>query len=154
MIRHDRRATSTALGYVLSLGIAAVLVSGLIVAGGGLMEDQRDQTARIELEVIGQTVADDLASAARLADCDSCDVRLRIDVPSRVAGESYLIDVVEVDGAAPSYRYRLALTTGRSNVAVDVTVRTSVPVTETSVTGGTMIAEYDPAAGQLEVRND
>ncbi|AXG09959.1 DUF7266 family protein [Haloplanus rubicundus] len=153
-MRRDRRATSTALGYVLSLGIAAVLVSGLLVAGGGLMEDQRDQSARIELQVIGQTVADDLASAGRLSDCDSCDVRLRIDVPSRVASESYLIDVVEVDGTAPSYRYRLALTTGRSNVAINVTVRTSVPVVETSVTGGTMIAEYDPAAGTLEVRND
>lgn len=151
MLRHDRRATSTALGYVLSLGITAILVSGLIVAGGGLMESQRDQTARIELEVIGQTVADDLASAARLADCASCELQLRIDVPSRVAGESYLIEVVEVD--PPNY-YRLALTTGRSNVAVTVSVRTSVPIVETSVTGGTMLVEYDPATGQLEVRND
>ncbi|AZH24987.1 DUF7266 family protein [Haloplanus aerogenes] len=152
MIRRDRRATSTALGYVLSLGISAILISGLIVAGGGLMESQRDQSARIELQVIGQTVADDLSSAARLADCDSCEVRLRIDVPSRVAGESYLIQVDEIDGSPPAYRYRLTLSTGRSNVAVDVSVRTSVPVAETSVAGGTMIVDYD--AGQLEVRND
>jgi len=151
VIRTDRRATSTALGYVLSLGIAAILVSGLIVAGGGLMESQRDQSARIELQVIGQTVADDLSSAGRLADCDSCEVRLRIDVPSRIAGESYLIQVIEVD---PPHIYRLGLSTGRSNVAVNVTVRTSRPVVETTVTGGTIIVEYDPGSGELEVRND
>ncbi|MEF8856597.1 MAG: hypothetical protein V5A16_04160 [Haloplanus sp.] len=151
MIRRDNRATSTALGYVLSLGITALLVSGLLLAGGGLMESQRDQTARIELEVIGQTVADDLSSAARLADCDSCELRLRIDVPSRVAGEAYLLRIVEV---SPPDTYRLALSTGRSNVAVNVTTRTVRPVAETTVTGGTMIVEYDPASGELEVRND
>lgn len=151
MIRRDRRATSTALGYVLTLGIASLLISGLLIAGGGLMEGQRDQTARIELEVIGQTVADDLSSAARLADCDSCDLRLRIDVPSRIAGEAYLIEIIEI---SPPDTYRLALSTGQSNVAVNVTARTARPVAETTVTGGTMVVEYDPASGQLEVRND
>jgi hypothetical protein len=151
VIRRDRRATSTALGYVLTLGITSLLISGLLIAGGGLMEGQRDQTARIELEVIGQTVADDLSSAARLADCDSCDLRLRIDVPSRVAGEAYLIEIIEV---SPPDTYRLALTTGQSNVAVNVTARTARPVAETTVTGGPMIVEYDPASGQLEVQND
>ena len=151
MIRRDRRATSTALGYVLSLGIAAILVSGLIIAGGGLMEGQRDQSARIELQVIGQTVADDLASASRLADCESCRVRLRIDVPSRVAGEAYRIRVVEVDSP---HIHRLALTTGRTNAAANVTVRTTLPVAETTVAGGALVVEYDPAAGVLEVRND
>ncbi|RCU46276.1 hypothetical protein DU504_02530 [Haloplanus salinus] len=150
-MRRDRRATSTALGYVLSLGIAGILVSGLIVAGGGLVEDQRDQSARIELQVIGQTVADDLASAGRLADCDSCTVRLRIDVPSRVAGDAYRIRIVEVD---PPTVHRLVLTTGRSDAAANVTVRTRRPVAETTVTGGTLIVEYDPASGALEVRND
>lgn len=152
----DRRATSTALGYVLSLGIAAVLISGLLIAGGGLMESQRDQTARTELEVIGQTVADDLASAGRLADCDSCDLRLRIDVPRRVAGEAYRVRVVEVDAdpTVDSYTSRFVLSTGRSDVAVNVTVHTSLPVAETSVAGGTIVVEYDPAASELEVRND
>jgi hypothetical protein len=152
----NRRATSTALGYVLSLGIAAILVSGLLIAGGGLMESQRDQTARTELEVIGQTVADDLASAARLADCDSCDLRLRIEVPRRVAGEAYLIRVVEMDAdpSVDSYISRLVLSTERSDVSVNATVRTRRPVAETTVTGGTIVVEYDPAASELEVRND
>lgn len=150
-MRRDRRATSTALGYVLSLGIAGILVSGLIIAGGGLMESQRDQSARIELQVIGQTVADDLASAGRLADCDSCRVRLRIDVPARVSGEAYRIRIVEVD---PPHHYRLALTTGRTNTAANVTVRTTRPIAETTVVGGALIVEFDPVAGELEVRND
>jgi len=146
----DRRGASTALGYVLSLGISAVLITGLIVAGGGIMESQREQAARTELSVIGQTIADDVASASRLADCDSCELTLRIDVPARVAGESYLVDVVEVD---PPHTYRLDLTTGRSGVTTAVTVRTRLPLVETSVAGGSLVVEYDSAAGELEVRD-
>ncbi|WP_435069578.1 DUF7266 family protein [Haloplanus sp. C73] len=152
-LARDRRGSSTALGYVLSLGISAILITGLIVAGGGVMQNQREQSARTELEVIGQTVADDLASAARLADCDSCEVSMRIDIPERVAGESYLLEVVEVDPADPQHTYRLDLRTGRSDVQASVSVRTRLPVTETSVAGGSLLVEYDSGAGTLEVRN-
>lgn len=152
-LARDRRGTSTALGYVLSLGISAVLITGLIVAGGGVMQDQREQSARTELAVVGQTIADDLASAARLADCDSCELSLRIDVPARVAGESYLVEVVEVDEADPQYLYRLDLRTGRSDVQESVRVRTRLPVAETSVAGGSLLVEYDSGAGVMEVRN-
>lgn len=151
----DRRATSTALGYVLSLGIAAILITGLLVAGGELVQNQREQSAHTELEVIGQTIADDLASASRLADCDSCELSLRISVPDRVAGESYLIDIVEVEAnpAYPEYIYRLDLETGRSGVTDSVMVRTRLPVAETSLAGGSLVVDYDSGAGQLEVRN-
>ncbi|MFB6256036.1 MAG: hypothetical protein ABEH58_04785 [Haloplanus sp.] len=145
----DRRGSSTALGYVLSLGISALLVTGLLIAGGGLLEGQRDRSVGVELRVVGQTVADDLASASRLADCDSCELTMRIDAPPRIAGEAYLISLVEV--AAPD-TYRLSLTTERSEVTVDVRLRTRLPVAETTVTGGTLVVEYDPAAGELEVR--
>lgn len=152
-LRTDRRATSAALGYVLSLGIAAILVSGLIVAGGGLIDSQRDQAARLELQVVGETLAEDMTSAARLADCPSCDVTLRIDLPERVAGESYLIEVTEVSVSPEFYTYRLDLSTGRSDVEVDIRLRTRRPYQETSVAGGMVVVDYDPAANVMEVRN-
>jgi hypothetical protein len=147
-LRSDRRGSSTALGYVLSLGIAAVLISGLIVAGGGLMESQRDQSARTELEVIGQTLAEEVTSAGRLADCPSCELRLRVDLPSRVAGGSYLIEVTDTADAGI---HRLVLNTSVTGVTIRVRFRSRLPVAETSLAGGPVVIVYD--SGTLEVRD-
>jgi hypothetical protein len=150
-LRTDRRGTSTALGYVLALGIAAILISGLLIAGGGLMESQRDQATRLELEVVGQTLAEDVTSASRLADCPSCEVRLRVDLPERVAGESYRI---EVNDTADPDVYRLVLSADSVDVSTEVRLRTRYPVQQTTVASGTVIVEYDPATDTMEVRND
>ncbi|MFC7173354.1 hypothetical protein ACFQL0_08240 [Haloplanus litoreus] len=146
----DRRGTSTALGYVLSLGIAAILISGLIVAGGGLMEGQRDQSARTELQVVGQTLAAELTNAGRLADCPSCELTLWADLPARVAGGAYLIEVVNT--ADPDI-YRLVLSAEVADATATVRFRARRPVATTTVTGGRLAIEYDPAAGTLEVRD-
>lgn len=149
-LRYDRRGSSTALGYVLSLGIAAILISGLIVAGGGLMESQRDQSARTELQVIGQTLAEEVTSAGQLADCPSCELRVRVDLPTRVAGGTYLIGVTDTPDTGI---YRLVLNTSVTDVTATVRFRTRLPVDETSVAGGPVVIAYDPAAGSLEVRD-
>ena len=49
----DDRAVSTTLGYVLSLAIASILISGLMLATAGFVEGQREQVIRSELEVVG-----------------------------------------------------------------------------------------------------
>ncbi|MFC7028484.1 hypothetical protein ACFQH8_15745 [Halomicroarcula sp. GCM10025710] len=66
MRKQDDRAVSTALGYVLTLSIASLLVTGLIIAGSGFVEDRREQVVREELTVIGQQIGADLARADRL----------------------------------------------------------------------------------------
>lgn len=152
--RVDRRGASTALGYVLSLGISALLISGLILAGGSLMESQREQTARTELRVIGQKFAGDLTTADRLASCTEChDLRMRSDLPRRAAGENYVIHL-QNETTSGRYTYRLELRTVETNVTADVLVRTFRPVqTPGAVVGGELAVVYDPATGILEVRN-
>ncbi|MFB6109064.1 MAG: hypothetical protein ABEJ82_09555 [Haloplanus sp.] len=152
-VRADRRGASTALGYVLSLGISALLISGLILAGGNLMDDQRQRTARVELRVIGQKFAGDLSTADRLASCPSCDdLRLRSDLPTRAASESYTIRLENETVGGGRYRYRLHLHTVESNVSAEVGLRTVRPVqTPGSVVGGPLVVNYDAATGTLVV---
>lgn len=150
----DRRGTSTALGYVLSLGISALLISGLILAGGSLMESQRDQTARTELRVVGQKFAGDLTTADRLTSCSGChDLRLVSDLPQQAAGENYVIRL-QNETTTGRYTYRLELETVESDVTTTVRVRTVRPVqTPGAVVGGELAIVYDPATATLEVRN-
>ncbi|WP_224332167.1 DUF7266 family protein [Haloprofundus halobius] len=135
------RAVSTTLSYVLALGITGILISGLLVAGGGLVEDQRDRTLENELRVVGQQLAADLETADALAaSAPSGTVRLDRRLPSRVVGTSYVVDVVDGDddGEADSIR----LSTSSPDVAVTVAFVTRTAVATESVNGGDVRIDY------------
>jgi hypothetical protein len=141
----DGRAVSTAAGYVLSLGITAILVTGLLVAGGGVVEERRDITSHDSLEVVGQRLAANLMTADRLAaTSDTTTVAVSVDLPARIAGRGY---TVSVDPAGS----RLHLDATASDASVTVAFATSTPVADTSVQGGDVRIVLD--GGQLEVRS-
>lgn len=145
----DRRGVSTAIGYVLTLSVATLLVGGLLVGLGGYVEDQRAGTARDELRVIGQQVASDLSSADRLARVGSPDeVRVSRQLPDSVTGTTYRIEVV--DGATPDDPVTIELRTTDPDVTVDLAVRIETGVADSTVGGGDLVVRLD-GSGKLEV---
>lgn len=92
------RGVSTVVGYVLNLGIATVLVVGLLLAGGGLVEDQRERTVRAELDVVGNRMAADLEAADRLLLAGNSSITVRSSQPDRVVGLDYDVAVQASDG--------------------------------------------------------
>lgn len=145
----DTRAASTTLGYVLALGITSVLVTGLLLGAGGLVEDQRERTVRSELQVVGQMVAADVSAGDRLARAGDAAFVIRRDVPRRVAGVSYTIEVVN-ESATDTY-LRLGTTNPSVTVEVDVALRSTLAESHLSVRDGRVVVTYDPATGRLEV---
>lgn len=146
----DDRAVSNVFSYTLSLAIAAVLVSGLLIAGGTFVEDQRTSVVRSELEVVGQRLAADVAAAdrlVRLSDGDS-SVRLTSEVPDAVAGTGYRVDVGTSGGNTTVFLSSTAL---EERVAVPVANVTAVA--PGSVQGGDVVVAYDEATDRLEVTN-
>lgn len=144
------RAVSTMLGYVLALGIAAVLVSGLFTGMTGFVDDQRETAVRSELDVVGNRIASDLGVAGRLASgVETGYVGLTTNVPDRVAGVRYRVDIERLR----PHRYRLVLYTDDPAVRVTVRVRTAVPVAEGTVRGGDLTVVYDDSQDRLEVAN-
>lgn len=140
------RAVSTAVGYVLTLGITTVLVSGLLLAAGGVVEDRREATTRNTLEVVGQRLAASLMSADRLATTDGTrTVAVTVDLPERIAGSGYS---VRVDGSSST----LVLDADRTDATRRVSFVASTPVASTKVSGGRLRIVLSPA-GQLEVRS-
>lgn len=139
----DRRGVSTTLGYVLNLTVATLVVTGLLVAGGDMVADQREQTTRSELRVVGQQLAADLVAADELAATADGDDVLRIErqLPGEVAGRTYGIEL----RSSGSDRPYLRLSATGSDVTVEVTLTLETPVAESSVNGQRIRIRYaDP----------
>jgi len=140
------RAVSTAVGYVLTLGITTILISGLLIAAGGVVEDRRDATSRDSLDVVGQRIAANLMAADRLAETDGATaVEVVVDVPDRIAGSGYTVRV----NASTS---TLVLDPDSIDTIRRVTFVTSTPVTATAVQGGSLRIVLTPS-GELEVQS-
>lgn len=140
------RGVSTALGYVLNLGVATLLVTALLLSAGTLVEDQRDRAAETELDVVGERLATDLAAADRLARTnDPTTVRVEADVPLRVAGSYYTLRVNE------SGNGDVVLDADQPDVEVVVPFETTTEVQASTVDGGDLAVVYDPGNDTLVV---
>lgn len=144
-LRVDRRGISTALGYVLTLSVATLLVGGLLIGFGGFVDDHRTGTARDELRVVGQQVASGLSSADRLARVGSVsEVRVSRQLPDSVTGSSYLIEVADGNPV------RIEVRTTTPDVTVELTVHIDTAVVDSTVGGGDFVVELTPS-DELEV---
>ena len=134
------RAVSTALGYVLGLAIVAAMMTGLFVASGEIVSDERERAIRSELRVLGNQLAADVASVDRVArSLDGGPAGLTQDLPDTVAGSGYQIRLVD-EGAPPA---TLELTTEDPDVTVNVTVMNGTAVGDSVVPGGDTTVYYD-----------
>ena len=142
----DDRAVSVAVGYVLTLAIGAVLLSGVVVGIGGVVDGQTDRVVRSNLDVIGQTTVATLESADRLARAATVDrpsgaapanVSVAVDLPTRVAGRPYRIAVGNDT---------VTLRTTDPEIAVAVPHAATLRVAETTVRGGPVRIRYDGGA--------
>ncbi len=150
------RAVSITVNYVIVLAITAVLVSGLLVGAGGYVQDQRTNVVREELTVVAEQLTAGIDDADRLsrAEAESRSVRVGVNLPTRVAGESYRIEVTELPTpAGQPTRHELRLRSAESDVGVTLTISTLVDLDEGSVNGGWVVIRLD-AAGPTLVLSD
>lgn len=144
------RAVSPTLNYTLTLGISAILVVGLLTAGGNFVENQRDGVVNSELEVIGERLAGDIATADRLVQIGDGPTTLNVtaELPRRVSGAPYDVAVLTSDG-----NVSLELTSDSVDESVTASVSNVTAVAATNVTGGTLEIVYDRSADRLVVRD-
>lgn len=145
----DSRAVSTTVSYVLSVAITAMLVAGLLLAGGDFVDDRRDQVVQTELRVIGHQVAADLGRVDRMVEAgdDVSTARVNQTFPERVTGNAYTITIRESPDS------RVLVNTTNPDVEVRVRVRTTTQIEESSASGGTVSVFYDASNDRLEVEN-
>lgn len=147
-LRSDERGVSTVVGYAIGLGIATLLITGLLASVGTFIVDQRESTARTELGVIGQQLAADIRvtdTLVRTGGASPAAVSYRQDLPDRTAGGGYVVSV------NPSSCGCIVLTSDDPDVRVDVRVTTRATLAASRFSGGDVRVEYDAGTGALEV---
>lgn len=153
-MRDDERAASTALGYVLTLGISAVLITGLIVGGGSYLEGERARITTEELRVHGERLAGAVGDADRLASAAAPGGRagVRIGLPDRVAGSRYAVAVVDRGTTAGGrHRSALVLRADDAGVSVRIPIVTEVDLAAAgSLPGGEFRVDWD-GSGPLRI---
>ena len=142
------RGVSTVVGYVLNVGIATLLITGLIFASGDLVGDQRERAVRSEFGVLGNRIAADLETADRLARVSNGgEVRVSSQLPTHISGRQYLISV-EPDGNDVD----VVLQMDSPDVSVRVSMNNSTAIEPTTIQGGSIVIN-GTGSGPLEVTN-
>lgn len=144
------RSVSVALNYVLVLGITTILITGLLVAGGNFVGDNRERVIESELTVIGNHVAGNLEQVDRLANASKENLGEGPEVAyinqsfqRQVTGSTYSIEVL--DGS--STQVVLRAVDPEVTVRVNATVRNDVR--SSTVGSGSISVSYDSDADEV-----
>lgn len=101
-LRDNNRAVSVAVTHALTVAISTVLVSGLIIGAGTLLESQEQSVSEDQLEEIGSDAASYLTTFDRMnATGDTVTMAAAPDYPDRVVG-SYRYELVLSERSGPS----------------------------------------------------
>lgn len=156
-LRSDDRGVSIAVTHVLTLGITAVLITGLMLGAGSLLETERERSAEGSLETIGERLSGELSSVDRIAS-DGDTVTLRTTHPQRVASSTYKVELHDdcggTDPDAPLIDDGACLELTADDEDVTVFVPVSVAeddLADSEARGGTIEIEYD--GGEITITN-
>lgn len=144
----DERAVSTTLGYSLTLAMTAILIAGLLIAGGALVEDQRERIAQEELSVASEQLASGLGDADRLAGTvNDGAVQTTVWLPDRVAGAAYTIRLENHSTGGEPPTATIVADSQAVDVTAELSLRTSVPVANQTVVGGPLVISHRDGDG-------
>lgn len=138
MIRTDNRAVSIAITHALTLGITAVLITGLLIGAGSLLDDQETEAARGSLSEIGSDTVSHINSLDDLNQTgEAVNVSVRPDYPDRVVGEEYTINISTQTEPFNNVKYTLVVESDALSAPIYYPINTTVALDEQSeVQGG------------------
>ncbi|WP_312910396.1 DUF7266 family protein [Natronosalvus caseinilyticus] len=147
------RGVSIAITHVLTLGITTVLVAGLLISAGTLLESQTDRSAQQSLETIGERLSGEISAVDRMA-AGNGTTNLTVDHPSMVASNRYTVTLLDNETCADQPLLTNATNCMRlsaQSADIDVYVPVTAPVNDgSSVSGGTIRIVHDGDKVTLE----
>lgn len=145
----DDRAVSTAVSHAMTLGITAIMLTGLMVGSSQMVTDQREYVVEQGLEDVSSAVVSDLMRMDQF-NTTGTSVAFETNHPDRIGGRPYTIDV-HSDSAGTTVFLNSSASVAHDSVPVRFANQTAV--CESSVDGGAVEVAYDPGADCIELRN-
>ncbi|WP_435335693.1 DUF7266 family protein [Haloarchaeobius sp. TZWWS8] len=140
----DDRAVSIAVTHVLTIGITTILIAGLLIGAGGLLEEEKSDAARDEMRTIGNRIAVDISNVDHAADGGTGTMSIRSKHVPEVSGAGYTIRLrPSTDADCPYDTACLILEAAATDTTVIVPFRNETPVQSSAVSGGTVYVVYD-----------
>jgi len=94
MIPDDSRAVSIAITHALTIAITTVLISGLLISSGELLESQQQRVGEEQFDDIGADMISLINSLDRLnATGENVTASVTPSYPERVAGHSWKVEL-------------------------------------------------------------
>lgn len=153
LIRDDR-AVSVAVTHVLTVGITAVLISGLLLGSSSLLETQQERSAENALTTIGERLGGEITSLNHSTSAGET-ASINTSHQRQVAGSQYSVTLLESGCSA----YPLidtspcvVLESQGEDVTVAIPLSESIDVAhDVTVTGGPIEIVYD--GNEITVRS-
>lgn len=155
------RAVSVAVTHVLTIGITTILISGLLLAGGNLLDQQSDRAADRELRTIGDRISTELATAGERGNWTDSNVTIRTQHPSRVVGSGYTVELEELSSGDECFERQgydgcVVVTGHERDLVAEVPVSTpdGVDVEDGTALGGQVTVQYWDHNSTVTIRGE
>jgi len=137
--REDDRAVSIAVNHAITLGITAILVSGLLVGSAGELQDQQERVLVKGLQDVGESAVSELLRIDRIVQSGvSSDVSSEVPYPATIAGQNYQLNVRSTPEGG-----LLVMSPEGTSTQVPIRFRTETPICDRTVNGGPIEIRYD-----------
>ncbi|WP_248516139.1 DUF7266 family protein [Salinarchaeum laminariae] len=154
----DERGVSITVTHVMTIGITTILIAGLLLGAGNMLEDQRRNTGDQELRTIGDRVATELVTAADRGNRTSATVLVRSSQPGSSVGGSYRVTLTDSTDCYQGSGYDGCLELNAFAENIDVEVPVSLPdgvsVEGGSAQGGRIVSVYNHSDYTVTIRGD
>ncbi|AGN02660.1 hypothetical protein L593_13605 [Salinarchaeum sp. Harcht-Bsk1] len=142
----DDRAVSITVTHVMTIGITTILIAGLLLGAGNMLEDQRRSTGNQELRSIGDRHATEIVTATTSGLESNGNVTIHSRQPSSSVGGSYRVELTDRSSCFEESGYDGCLflnASGRDiGVQVPIGVPSGVTVQDGSAQGGRVVIQY------------
>ena len=153
----DTRGAASQVVQVLTAGITALLISGLVLGAATYFESQQERATQEELTVVGERMATEISKMTDAASAETDEIVLNVDHVDDIAGEQYLVELTTGEDVCerqpgpevPDSCLRLWVPSNDVEVVVGLSVDKG-DVTESTIVGGSVRVFYDGSTVTIE----
>ena len=142
----DERGVSITVTHVMTIGITTILIAGLLLGAGNMLEEQRQSAGNQELRSIGDRHVTELVTATTSGMETSSNVTIRSRQPASSVGGSYQVQLTDDSTCFEQSGYDGCLALEASGKNIDVEVPVGVPsgvtVQDGTAQGGRVVIQY------------